>query len=182
MKITRWFLVFVLLTAPAIAQDDPPPPEEEPRVVSASAKAGPIEFHVLPEIGVGLLLKDDQIITRGSASDSFFVFRIPGLQFPGFNETTTGIQIEFSAPSGVAGIRYDIVSYTRTKIAGPAYTGANIRIAAGDSSLGASFQTHVSPIIGIRFMTIAGHVPFFLEFEFLDTNKPVKASFIVTWE
>lgn len=175
--------MFVLVAMPCFAQDTPEPEAtEEQRIVSAGVKAGPIEFHVLPEIGVGLLLRDDQIIS-GSASGAFFIVRIPGLQFPGVNQTTTGIQVELtSPPAGVAGIRYDIVSYTRTKIAGPAYTGANIRIASGGSSLGASFSAHVSPIVGIKILTIASHVPFFLEFEFLDTNKPVKASLIVTWE
>ncbi len=177
MKITKLFLAFVLLAAMAIAQEDDPP-EQDPRVVSASAKVGPIQFHVLPEIGAGLSLNSEQIID--SDSDAFFMVRIPGLQFPGFNETTTGIAVELTAANG-SGVRYDIVSYTRTKIAGPAYTGVNIRIATGTAD-GAAFQTRAMPVIGLRLLTISDHVPFFLEVEFLDTNKPVKASLIITWE
>lgn len=179
MNKAKWLLLaVVLLAAPAMGQEDPPAPEDEPRVVSASAKAGPIEFHVLPEIGAGLSLNSEQIID--SDSDGFFIVRIPGLQFPGFNETTTGIAVELTAANG-SGVRYDIVSYTRTKIAGPAYTGVNIRIATGTED-GAAFQTRAMPVIGLRLLTISEHVPFFLEIEFLDTNRPVKASLIITWE
>ncbi len=173
-----------LLAAPAFAQEENPPPtiEDPPKVTTKSAKAGPIEFHIVPEIGAGVFLEDAQVVSFGG-NDAFFLFRIPGLQFPGMNDTVTGIQVEISdAPPGVKGVKYDILSYTRTKIAGPAYTGANIRIAQGASELGAAFNARIMPVVGLRMWTVAEHVPFFLEVEFLDNNRPVKASLIITWE
>ena len=173
-----------LLAAPAFAQEEKPPPtiEDSPKVTTKSAKAGPIEFHIVPEIGGGVFLEDDQVVNFGG-NDAFFLFRIPGLRFPGMNNTVTGIQVELSdAPPGVVGVKYDILSYTRTKIAGPAYTGANIRIAQGASELGATFNPRIMPVVGLRMWTVAEHVPFFLEVEFLDNNRPVKASLIITWE
>lgn len=165
---------------PALAQNEPDDPQ--PKVTSREAKIGPIEFHVVPEIGVGVFLEDDQVVSFGG-NDSYFIFRIPGLQFPGMNNTAAGVQVELSdAPPGSKGVKYDLVSYVRTKIAGPAFTGANIRIVRGGSELGAAIDARVMPVVGLRMWTIGGHVPFSLEVEFLDNNRPVKASLIITWE
>lgn len=156
--------------------------QDEKGKMPVAAKAGPIAFHVVPEIGAGIFLEDDQVVSFGG-TDGYILFRIPGLNFPGMNETVTGVQVELSqAPAGVTGVRYDILSYTRTKIAGPAYTGANIRIAGGTSETGADLGARVMPMVGLRLWTISDHVPFFLEVEFLDTNRPVKAALVLTWE
>lgn len=164
---------FVLaLTASAEAQ----------KVTTNSAEAGPVKFEIVPEIGAGVFLQDSQTVSFGG-TDAFFLFRLPGLQFPGMNQTVTGVQVEVSdASPGVKGVKYDILSYTRTKIAGPAYTGANVRIAQGSSETGAALDARVMPVVGLRLLTISEHVPFFLEVEFLDNNRPVKASLILTWE
>lgn len=152
------------------------------RVTSPSAKAGPVEFHIVPEIGAGVFLEDDQVVSF-PGTDAFFLFRLPGLQFPGWNQTVTGVQVELSdAPAGTKGVRYSILSYTRTKVVGPAYTGANVRIAQGASEVGTELDARVMPVVGLRMLTIAERVPFFLEVEFLDNNRPVKASLILTWE
>ncbi len=169
-------LIVMLGAAQAFAQDDPEEKE--------GTKIGPVDFHVVPEIGAGVLLRDDQII-EFDASDAFVLFRIPGLRFPGWNETVTGLQIELtSVPSPAPGsaLRYDIVSYTRTKIAGPAYTGANVRIAQGTTDTPADLGARVMPVIGIRMFTISEHVPFSFEVELFDQNRPVKAAIIITWQ
>ncbi len=182
-------LVFALalVVAQASAQTPPPPPppspiEDTPRVTSKSASAGFVEFHVVPEIGVGIFLEDSQVVTFGG-NDVYAMFRLPGLFFPKMNETTTGFMVEFSqTPVGTFGVRYDILSYTRTKIAGPAYTGVNIRIATGASEVGAELSGRVMPVVGIRLMTIAEHVPVLFEVEFLDDNRPLKVMLVLTWE
>ena len=175
-------LALLLAGAPVVAQDEPAPPEAKPNVTTKSAKAGPIEFHVVPEIGVGIFLEDRQVVSFGG-SDALFLFRIPGLLFPNMNETTTGIQVELSeAPPGILGVKYQILSYTRTKIAGPAYTGINVRLVRGASELGAELSARATAVVGLRMWTVAEHVPFFLEVEFLDDNRPLKASIIITWE
>ena len=75
MKRLLVFLVAFLLffLAPAAAQED----EDRPLVEMTKASAGPIEFHVIPEIGAGILLRGDQTLTF-DRSDGFFLVRIPG--------------------------------------------------------------------------------------------------------
>ena len=177
-EISAWILIGVFLVlSGALLAGAQEPEDPEPRAV-----AGPIEFHVVPELGAGVLLRDDQTINL-SGTDGYFVVRLPGLIFPNWNGTTTGIQVEFSRVPGVeAGIRYDILSYTRTKIAGPAYTGANIRIARGTSREGAELSGRVMPIVGLRILTIAERVPVSIELELLDQDRPIKAAVYITWQ
>lgn len=169
-------VAFLFLSAPALSQGD------RPIVEMVTEKAGPIEFHVIPEVGAGVLLRDDQVVSF-DRSDAFVIVRIPGLRFPGWNETSTGLQLELSDTPGLdRGIRYDIISYTRTKIAGPAYTGANVRFARGTTDIGTELKARVMPVVGIRMFTIAEHVPCSLEIELFDDNRPFKAAMILTWE
>ena len=154
------------------------------QVANEDTKLGPVTFHVVPELGAGVLLRDDQVIGF-DASDGFFMVRIPGLRFPGWNQTVTGVQVEFTqAPTATPGaaLRYDILSYTRTKVAGPMFTGANLRIARGTTDTGTELGARVMPVVGVRMFTIAERVPFVLEVELFDQNRPVKALIIVTWK
>ena len=177
-RLTLSLLALAFCASPTLAQDEDDPP---PKFDTSSTRAGPVEFHVMPEIGVGVFLEDDQVI-RAGGTDAFFLVRIPGLRFPGINGTVTGIQVEFSqTTAGALGIQYDILSYTRTKIAGGAYTGANIRIVQGASEIGAAVDPRIMPVVGLKMWTVAERVPFFLEVEFLDNNRPLKASLIITW-
>ncbi len=177
-KAVLTFGAFSLFAFPGLGQEEPE--EEAPRVQMITEQAGPLEWHVIPEFGAGVLLRDDQTIAL-DLSGLFILARIPGLRFPGWNETTTGLQLELSdAPGRV--IRYDIFSYTRTKIAGPAYTGANLRFIRGATEIGAEFKVRIMPVIGIKILTIAGHVPFSLEVEFFDDRRPFKAAIVISWE
>ena len=96
MKIgLNWsfLLTLALLCAPALAQEDDSPGETNenpPKVATNSTKAGPIEFHIVPQIGAGVFLEDDQVVRFGG-TNGFFLFRIPGLRFPGMNDTVTGV-------------------------------------------------------------------------------------------
>lgn len=180
MKILLCLSLALCLSVPAYAQEDPP--EETPKVTSREVTVGPVQFHIVPEIGVGLFLKDDQVVDF-FGNNGYYIFRIPGLQFPSVNGMGTGIQFEFSdAPAGVSGVRYDISSYTRIKVAGPVYTGVNIRLFQGVTELGGEVSTRVIPVVGLRFLTIAERVPFFIEFEFGDNDRPLKASITFTLE
>ena len=179
---TTGFVLALLLAANTFAQTPPDDDDKPPNVTSKSVQAGPIEFHVVPELGAGVFLEDSQVVSFGG-TDAFFLFRIPGLIFPNWNGTETGFQVELSdAPPGTLGVRYSIMSYTRTKIAGPAYTGVNIRLARGASEIGAEFSAKATAVVGLRMWTIGGHVPFNLEVEFADDNRPLKAALIITWE
>lgn len=181
MRSFGFVLGALLVAVPAFAQTTPPD-HDKPNVTSKSVTVGPIEFHVVPEIGAGIFLEDSDVVSFGG-TDAFFLLRIPGLLFPNWNGTETGVQVELSdAPPGTLGLRYSILSYTRTKIAGPAYTGVNIRIARGASEAGAEFSAKVTAVVGLRMWTIGGHVPFNLEVEFADDNRPLKAALIITWE
>ena len=171
--------VLFLVAAHAGAQDSPPDDDDKPNVTAKSVQAGPIEFHVVPELGIGIVLEDSQVIAFGG-TNAFFLVRIPGLQFPQMNKTSTGVQVEFSNVPG--GVRYDILSYTRTRVAGPVYTGFNARIAKGASGLGAALSGQLTPVVGFHLLTISNHVPFFFEVEFAAENRPVKAEMIITWE
>lgn len=142
-------------------------------------KLGPIQFHVMPEIGVGLLLSEDQSIRP---DDAFFMFRLPGLVLPNFNATSTGIQVQ------VTGSKYSLLSYSRTKIAGPAYAGGNIQIATGSINAssgeeeGTSLDGDVMAVIGLKILTLFEKVPVKFEMELFENNRPVKALVILTWE
>lgn len=173
------FGAFLLFAFTGLAQEAPEE-DKAPRVQMITEQAGPIEFHVIPEFGAGVLLRDDQTITL-DMSGFFLLVRIPGLRFPGWNETTTGLQVELSDAPGRM-IRYDIMSYTRTQIAGPAYTGANVRFLLGVTEIAAEFRVRVMPVIGIKLLTIAEHIPFSLEVEFFDSNRPFKAAIVISWE
>lgn len=159
---------------PEQAADDPLLATAEPK------KAGPVEFHVIPELGAGVFLQDNVI--EFSKNTGFVMIRFPGLVLPNFNGTSSGLQFEFmNAPVGL-GVEYSILSYTRTKVAGPMYTGGNIRIARGFSSEGAAFDAEVTAVIGLKLLTLGGHVPIKLEIELLEQDRPVKALLVLTWE
>lgn len=171
MRALVTLIAALLFSTTTFAQRALDPKKEETRL-------GPIQFHVVPEIGGGIFLQDNTI--QLNSNMGFFMVRLPGLVLPNFNNTSTGFQVEFSAASA-SGIRYTISSYSRTKLAGPMYAGGNIRIASGEGSQG-SFDADVSAVVGIKLMTIGEHVPVNFEIELMENNRPVKALIIITWE
>lgn len=146
------------------------------------AKVGPVEFYVIPEIGAGLSLTEAQTIEI-SPENAFVLIRIPGLKLPDFNDTATGVQVELSKVAGLDGVvaRYEVVSYTRTKVAGPMFTGANIRVAIGTNDIGTKFDGRVMPVVGFEMLSFGGHVPISLEIELLAQSRPVRVALIVGW-
>lgn len=170
MKTLPVTLILLLFAVSAFAQGKLDLKKEETRF-------GPIEFHVIPEVGVGLLLQDDTI--QFDSNMGFFMVRLPGLVLPNFNSTATGLQVELS--TSPLGVHYTFKSYTRTKLAGPMYAGGNVQIASGRSS-SASFDADITAVIGLKLLTIAEHVPVNLEVELWENERPIKALLIITWE
>lgn len=167
MKKLAYTLSVCLLSTAAFAQD------------SAKVKAGPVAFHALPAIGGGVFVEDSKA-ESADTNNGFFLVRLPAFSFPSLNDTSVGVQVEVLDPT-LSGLSTEIVSYARVHIAGGTYAGANVRV-FDVSKDGADFSLHAAPVVGLRLLTLASHIPVFFEVEFLGDRHPVKAAFIVTWE
>ena len=77
---------------------------------------------------------------------------------------------------------YSVLSYARIKLAGNTYTGANVRLFHGSAKAGGEFSLRAMPIVGLRLLSVANHIPIFFEVEFFGDRRPVKAALILTWE
>ena len=159
--------LILALATPAIAADSP-------------TIELPIELHVIPELGYGVFLADDQVITPAGLPNYFFV-RLPGFVFPGLRNTSSGAHIEFSPSKSGPGVQYSISSYTRVPLTETLYTGALIRIAQGTGGTG-GFDARATPIVGMKLATFGGRVAMSLEVEFLDNGRPIKSGLVLTWK
>ena len=158
----KQLLLILALATPALAEDPPV-----------------VKLHVIPEVGYGVFLESDQVISADTSS--YLFVRLPGFVLPSTRGTSTGAHVEFSPSKDGTGIQYTISSYTRVPLTDTLYTGALVRIAVGSGGSG-GFDARATPFIGMKLATFAGRVPVSLEVEFLDNDRPVKAGLVLSWK
>ena len=171
-RIPLWWLILFPSWASAQDTDD-----RLLAVQKQEAKVAFVEFHVIPELGLGLFFDEELIEVQ---PDNWLgLVRFPGIVLPNLNQTATGFQLEFAkAPSDMDGVNYSIWSYTRTKVAGPVYTGLAVRIMLGNSSIGGNLDAETLGILGFDFFTVFDTAKFSIETQI---GKQKKAFVVVSF-
>ncbi len=148
---------------------------------SPPVQAGPFDFHVVPAIGAGVFVEDSDA-ESSVTNNGYFLVRIPAFVFPRLNDASLGVQVELSNAPRLRGVDYSVLSYARIKLAGNTYTGANVRLFHGAAKAGGEFSLRAMPVVGLRLLSVANHIPIFFEVEFFRDRRPVKAALILTWK
>ena len=172
---TKTFIIAILLLAATILATAAF--AQEPKEV-APAPEGPkqVDFHIIPAVGAGLFFEASG--TAAVSNNGYFLVRVPAIVVPSFFDLSAGLQVEVSnAPN----IEYAVLNYARFNFTDHVYAGANVRFWRGGGG-STEYALRASPVVGFRLLTLGGHIPLFLEAEFLDDQSPVKAALIITWE